>query len=273
MARRGIAAALLAVALLAGGGWAPLGAQTVQVETRADPPRQRDDTTPAWPVRAALSAPTGRYPHNVLGDIPAFTLLEVEALSCGACRHGREIIRVELTPPLVFEDVAPRLWDVTGDGRPEVVVVESHETLGARLAVWSYDPEGGSMERLASGDHIGTRFRWLAPSGIGDLAGDGRPVIAYVDRPHLARELVFVRRQGARMREIARIAGVTNHRIGERAISGGVRNCAGRAEVIAANPDWSRLLAIHLDRGRPVVTDIGPLRHASDFDAALACRR
>ena len=129
------------------------------------------------------------------------------------------------------------------------------------------------MVRLATGDHIGMRFRWLAPSGIGDLAGDGRPVIAYVDRPHLARELVFVRLEGNRMQEIARIGGITNHRIGERTISGGVRTCQGRAEVIATNPDWSRLLAVHLDRGRPVVQDIGPLRRPADFDAALACRR
>jgi len=270
---RGIPASLLAWVMLAGGGISPLPAQTVQVETRAPPPLIHDDATPAWPVRATLSAPTGRYPHNVLGDIPAFTLLEVEALSCGACRHARESIRAELAPPLVFEDVSPRLWDVTGDGRPEVVVVESHEDRGARLAVWSYDPKGGRMARLATGDHIGTRFRWLAPSGIGDLAGDGRPVIAYVDRPHLARELVFVRLEGGRMREIARIGGVTNHRIGERVISGGVRNCTGRAEVVAANPDWSRLLAIHLDRSRPVVADLGPLRRAADFDAALGCRR
>jgi hypothetical protein len=75
------------------------------------------------------------------------------------------------------------------------------------------------------------------------------------------------------MQEIARIGGITNHRIGERTISGGVRACQGRAEVIATDPDWSRLLAVHLDRGRPVVQDIGPLRRPADFDAALACRR
>jgi len=269
---RAAAAVLLAMVGLASAAIPPLLAQTVQVETRADPPRTRDDATPAWPVRAALLAPTDRYPHNVLGDIPAFTQLEVEALACGICRHARETIRTDLAAPLVFEDVAPRLWDVTGDGRPEIVVVESHERRGARLAVWSYDPAGSRMERLASGPHIGTRFRWLAPSGIGDLAGDGQPVIAYVDRPHLARELVFVRLEGDRLIEIARLAGVTNHRIGDPMISGGVRRCNGQAEVIAATPDWSRLLAVRLDDGRPLARDIGPLRRPSDFDAALACR-
>ncbi|MFN3823002.1 MAG: VCBS repeat-containing protein [Pseudorhodobacter sp.] len=250
----------------------PLAAETVRVETTGPGPAQPGAETPAWPVRAVLSDPTGRYPHHVLGDIPAFTRLEVWAQSCGSCRHGSEVMRVTLHPPLVFEDTAPRLWDVTGDGRPEIVVVESHERLGARLAVWSYSDASGQLERRAATAHIGTRFRWLAPSGIGDLAGDGTPVIAYVDRPHLARELVFVTLDGNRLREIARIGGVSNHRIGDRTIAGGVRLCNGRTEVIVASADWSRLLAARVVRGRAQLRDLGPLRHSADFTAALACR-
>ena len=75
---------------------------------------------------------------------------------------------------------------------------------GAALAI--YDAQG----LRAATPFIGQPHRWLAPAAIGDLDGDGRVEIAYVDRPHLRRELVFVRLEGDRVVEIARQAGLTN---------------------------------------------------------------
>jgi hypothetical protein len=217
-------------------------------------------------VAAALHRPTGRYPHDVLGGIPAFTRLTVTLRACAGC--GPRTEAAVLAPPWVFEDVAPRLWDADGDGRAEVVVVESHERLGARLAVWGPGPAG--LRRLAATAPIGTRFRWLAPAGIGDFAGDGRPVIAYVDRPHLAREIVFVRMQGRRLAEIARAPGYSNHRIGETAIASGTRRCGGRDEVVVPRAAGG-LAALRLEGGRIAARDAGPFRGPADLARALGC--
>jgi hypothetical protein len=241
----------LALALMA----APAVGQSVEV--RVPGPQGYDRSRPAWPIVARLSGPTDRYDHDVLGGIPPWSVLEVEALACGACRHGFESAFATLPDNLVFEDVAPRLWDVTGDGRPEVVVVESHVQRGARLAVWGYSDRGADLTRLAATPFIGARHRWLAPVGMGDFGGDGRVELAYVDRPHLARELVFVRLEGGSLREIHRLPGFSAHRIGDTTITSAVRNCAGgAAEVLLPDAGWARLMAVG---GGWVPFDEGPM--------------
>jgi hypothetical protein len=228
-----------------------------------------------WPVEATLSDPTDRYPHNVLGRIPAFTSLTVTAAVCTDCAAPQVTAALTLDAPLVFEDVAPRLWDVTGDGRPEVVVVQSHESLGARLTVWALrdgNQLGDPLFRMiAATDFIGTRFRWLAPFGIGDFTGDGQIEIAYVETPHLGKTLRLVGLEGDRLVERASLSGVTNHRIGEESIAGGVRLCDGRSEAVLASADWRRIMAIRWTDSGLVSQDIGPLRNAGDWDAAMVC--
>ena len=160
----------------------PVVAQTSEVSVAgAAPPK---GAPLPWPVAASLSGPTDRYPHNVLGDIPAFTSLTVSAQVCADCPQPRVGLSVTLDAPLVFEDAAPRLWDITGDGRPEIVVVQSHDTKGARLTAWELGQTASGapdLKMLTSTDFIGTRFRWLAPFGIGDFTGDG----AIDERLHL----------------------------------------------------------------------------------------
>jgi hypothetical protein len=191
--------------------------------------------------RAELVDPTGRYGHAVLGD----------ALEWGgvSLQLGDRSVTFTLPDTRVFEDVEARLADVTGDGAPEVIVVETDLDLGASLAI--YGPEG----KIAATPFIGQPNRWLAPAGIADFDGDGRVEIAYVDRPHLRKELVFVRLDSDKLVETLRLPGLTNHLIGDDFISGGVRNCGDRAELILASADWSRIMRV-LD-GQ--VTDIGPM--------------
>lgn len=213
------------------------------------------------PATARLTGPTNRYDHDVLGGIPRWTTL---ALTDPRSKT------VELPEDLVFEDTGPRFWDVTGDGTPEIVVVESSIEKGGRLAVWSW--QGPQLKRLAATAHIGRTHRWLAPLAVGDFDGDGRPEIAYVDRPHLARELVFLRYDKGRLREISRLKGVTNHRIGDSTISGGARNCGQGDEAVLVNSNWSQIIAVTLNGARPEHRTLGPYTGAASLTAALACR-
>ena len=167
----------------------------------------------------------------------------------------------------VFEDVAPRLFDVDGDDAPEVITVESDLQRGARLAIYH---EGGL---LAATPFIGQRNRWLAPVGVGaaDLDGDGKVELAYVDRPHLAKTLRIFRYVDGDLVHVADLPGVTNHRIGERDIAGGIRDCGQGPEMIVATADWTRLVAVTFDGNRLSARDIGPHDGRASFAAAMAC--
>jgi len=227
-----------------------------------------------WSMVARLSGPTNRYPHNVLGNIPAFTSLTVTAQVCEGCPQPLVDLRVTLNAPLVFEDAAPRLWDVNGDGQPEVVVVQSHETKGARLTVWELGQTASgapALKLLASTDFIGTRFRWLAPFGIGDFTGDGAIEIAYVETPHLGKTMRLVGLEGNRLVPRGALQGVTNHRIGEETIAGGVRYCGGKVEAILASGDWRRIVAVSWQDGGLVGRDLGALNRRQDLTKALTC--
>ncbi|MFK7764687.1 MAG: FG-GAP repeat domain-containing protein [Roseobacter sp.] len=201
---------------------------------------------------------TGRYAHGVLGDA-----LEYETLAL-RMRSG-QILRFTLPQTMVFEDVAPRLFDLDGDGAPEVIAVESDQTRGARLAIYSVPG------RITATPFIGTRFRWLAPLGAADLDGDGRMEIAFVDRPHLAKTLRIWRFEAETLTEVASFAGVTNHRIGEEDIAGGIRNCGGAPEMILSDAGWQSLLALRFVRGDISLRQIGTDTSRPAFAAAMRC--
>ncbi|MGP6086625.1 FG-GAP repeat domain-containing protein [Antarctobacter jejuensis] len=212
-------------------------------------------------VSARYEGEVTRYPHGVLGD-------EIEYDTLAVTLSDGRVLRRRWEAPLVFEDVAPRLWDVTGDGVPEIVTVESHAARGARLAIWSVSD--GDLAPLAATPFIGQRFRWLAPVGAADLDGDGAIEIAYVDRPHLAKTLRVWRYADGALREVAALPGVTNHRIGWDYIVGGLRSCDAGPEMILASGDWARIVAVRYD-GELSTRDLGAYDRGR-IDAALACR-
>ena len=220
---------------------------------------------PGVVVGATLEQPTQRYAHGVFGDPSEWGALRITVNACPGCATP-DLRQVVFTLPQsrVFEDVAARLADLDGDGHPEVIVVETDADLGASLAV--YD---GSGKRAATG-FIGQARRWLAPAGVGDFDGDGRVELAYVDRPHLAQQLVFVRYDAGQMQELARQGGFSNHRFGDPGISGGVRRCGGQDRLVLATGDWTRMVAVGLDRGISV-QDLGPIFGPQDLTAALIC--
>ena len=212
---------------------------------------------------AQYTQPTDRYPHAILGDGIEHAGLRV-TLTDGSSQEA-------IWPDgMVFEDTNPRLADLDGDGAPEVIVVETSDTLGARLAVWGL--RDGRLTALAQTPHIGRRFRWLAVAGAADLDGDGRMEIAYVDRPHLAKILMVWRYENEALSLVATQDGLTNHRIGEADIGGGIRTCAGVPEIITASADWSRVIATRLTGGQLVPADVGPHTGRASLNAALACQ-
>lgn len=206
---------------------------------------------------ARFTDPTTRYPHGVLGD-----RIEWGALAVTVTDGSEHIFT--LPEHLVFEDIAPRTADVDGDGQPELIVVESHTQLGARLAI--YGLEG----RITATPHIGTRFRWLAPVGAADLDGNGQVEIAYIDRPHLAKTLRIWRFADGKLTEIATLPGLTNHRIGEDFISGGLRNCGTGPELVLASADWRRVISVRYNNDWQT-QDLGPLTNHHSLIQAMDC--
>ncbi len=208
---------------------------------------------------AQFTLPTTRYAHGVLGDTVEYGGLEIRL------RSG-QFIEFVLPEERVFEDLSPRLFDLDLDGDQEVIVVESDAATGAQLVI--YDDTG----KIAATPHIGTRFRWLAPIGAADLDGDGHIEIAYIDRPHLAKTLRIWRYADGKLTEIAAQSGLTNHRIGEDFISGGIRDCGTGPELITANASWSRVIASTLTNSQIATRDIAPFTGPSSLAATLACK-
>ena len=184
-------------------------------------------------ARACFTEPTTRYAHGVLGDAVEWGALSLEL------PDGRSAI-TRLPDDRVFEDLVPRLSDLNGSGAPEIIVVESSQSGGARLAIYGYDR--GALRTIAATPEIGKRNRWLAPAGIGDLTGDGQLDIAYVETPHLAGVLRIWTFAPGGLTQIAAASGLSNHRIGEDFISGGLRDCGGACACstchVYVDPAW-----------------------------------
>jgi hypothetical protein len=71
--------------------------------------------------------------------------------------------------------------------------------------------------------------------------------------------------------EIASLAGVSNHRIGQDFISGGVRDCGTGPEMIVGSGDWREVVAVRYEDGALVPEVVGALKGPASFEAALAC--
>ena len=208
-------------------------------------------------LSAQYAAPTDRYAHGILGDAIEWGALQITTDA------GTRVFT--LPQSRVFEDVAPRLVDLDGDGTPEVIVVETLASEGAQLAV--YDETG----KIAATPHIGRTNRWLAPIGAVDLDGDGTIEITYIDRPHLAKTLRVWRYTGGTLQPVADLPGLTNHRIGEADIGGGIRDCGQGPEMITASADWTTVMATVLVNDVLTTRGIGPHVDRSSFATALAC--
>ena len=218
-------------------------------------------------IRAArYEVPDDVYPHRIMGTIREKRIL---AVTLGDGRELRVDLREGPEPTHVFEDIAPRVVDADGDGSPDVLVVQSDPELGAQLAIYSLRRD--MLVKSAATPHIGQRFRWLAPVGVADLDGDGVTDIAYVDRPHLAKTLRVWTWAPGGLTEVAALAGVTNHRIGDEVIWGGLRDCGEGPEMIVADAAFAGILAVRFDGRALTARPLGLATTPADFDRALSC--
>jgi hypothetical protein len=178
---------------------------------------------------AVFGAPSAtRYRHGVLGDaVEPTALLWLE-------RHGLEpLAQLELPPPHVFEDIAPRA--IAWRGRRGLLTVRSGPQ-GGQLAVIAHTA-GAGMELAALGEPIGTPNRWMSPST------DGRHLWA-VHTPHIGGVLHRYADAGERLSSQVIARGMSNHAIGDRDLD--VSAWVGPRWVVPSQ-DRRRLLVFNAD--------------------------
>ncbi|MDI4664058.1 VCBS repeat-containing protein [Xanthobacter autotrophicus] len=180
---------------------APLTAAT-SVNAAGELPQARTARGTGTIAEARLVHPTDRYRHFVLGA-------EVEAAGLQVRLKNGLTLALDLPADQVFEDRRPRLADLDGDGRDEVVLVRSSLKTGSAIVVVA--ERNGTLAIVAEGPPTGAPRRWLNPAGIADFDGDGHRDIAYVQQPHAVGRLrVFTLRNGALV-EIASTGNTSNH--------------------------------------------------------------
>lgn len=164
--------------------------------------RGNGDVRSAWYV-----APTTRYAHGILGDAIEAGGLRVE-LASGAQTT------LSLPDDQVFEDRTPRLADLDGDGRTEIITIRSSTRLGGSVAV--YGVRGEALVELGATPYIGRSNRWLNIAGIADFTGQGGLQVAFVETPHIGGTLKLAAFHGNAMQVVAQIGGFSNHGIRSR---------------------------------------------------------
>lgn len=195
----------------------------------------------------ALSGPTDRYDHAVLGDA-------LEASGVEIVRgDGSGSVVVTVEAPDVIEAVSPMLADVDGDGALDIVVTQSNDDSGARIVAYSLDGE-----TIATSEPIGTGNRWLnllavAPTGPGGIV----EVIA-VRTPHIGGIVEFFRYDGAgRLERVATADGYSTHVIGSRNLDLGIVTDAdgdGTLDVLLPQQDREVLAIVTRDDRSPTGT-------------------
>lgn len=158
-------------------------------------------------LKAWYSEPTTRYNHAVLGDNIEAGALVVELPS------GRKM-RYRLGASEVFEDITPRITDLDGDGRVEIITIVSHLAGGAGIAV--FNVESDILIRSATSAYIGRPFRWLNIADIQRYTGNKTPEIAIVVTPHIGGRLDLLKYTRRKFYLLMSEKGFSNHKIGSR---------------------------------------------------------
>ncbi len=186
--------------------------------------RGQKDIAWAW-----LGSPTARYPHKALGSVTHAATLHVLVNSA----QGPQELVYRLPIHRVFEDLTVRLVDLDGDGRDEMIVIESDALRGSSVVVlglrelpsntWAKNSvktaikhvNAMGISEVARSAPTGGTFYWLNPVGVADFDGDGRLDIASVTTPHVGGVLNLYHYRPPRLESFAKVMDVSNHRMGD----------------------------------------------------------
>lgn len=215
-------------------------------------------------ARTWFGGATDRYQHAVLGDT-----IEAQTLYAQLANTTDCAIEITLNADSVFEDITPRLADVTGDGKDNIIAIESHRNKGASLAI--YGVVDGQLKKVASTPHIGTRYRWLAPIGTADFNADDVLDVAYVETPHLAGVIKVWSFRNNKAQLIASKAGYSNHRIGQNYITGGIRNCANSAQMVLPDLHWQQTVVATVSDNSIISKVVADNAAADTINRLLQC--
>ncbi len=211
----------------------------------------------AWYVE-----PTDRYDHGILGD-------RIEGGGLTVVDNQFHQATVSLDATQVFEDLTPRIADIDGDGRNDVVVIRTTIAAGAAIAVYSLG-EDGTMREIASIAPIGTTHRWLNIAGIADFNGDGRLDIALVKTPHIGGRLEFWTLQGGRLVLLAAAEGFSNHAIGTTELGmSAIAEVTGDGIADLALPDAGRTALRIVSLGSGGIVDVATVPLGGQVTTAI----
>jgi len=197
-------------------------------------------------VQAWLAMPTTRYAHGILGD-----MIEAGALRVRT-REGK-VLSYVLPADSVFEDLMPRVHDIDGDGRDEVLLVRSRLQTGSSLMALGV--RDGKLVPLAETEPIGRAGLWLNPVGVADIDGDGRLEVLVVLTPHTGGTLIEYAFDGTSFKPGHSVDGVSNHVAGSR--DQGMSaimdiNGDGVADVVVPASDRRSIRAFAFDEKKPL---------------------
>ena len=216
-------------------------------------------------ARAWYSEPTSRYRHGALGDT-------IEGGALTARLAGGRTTVLKLPESEVFEDIAPRIVDLDGDGKCEIITILS--SLGAGGSIVVFGLEGTKLVRKATGARQNRPHRWLNIAGIARYAAShGSPQIAYVATPHIGGTLGLLRYSGGRLTLLGSASGFSNHAFGSQelrlAASADVDG-DGRLELALPSTDRRALRIMDFGGGNP--REIARIELAGVIDKAIAVR-
>jgi len=214
------------------------------------------DVAAAW-----YTQPTRRYKHAILGD-------DIEAGSLVVKASNGRTYRWTLPATEVFEDRAPRLADLDGDGTVEIITIRSSSTKGASVTL--YGISGNGLVEKGTTGFIGKANRWLNIAGIASFMGTKAKEVAFVQTPHIGGTLFIYKYAGGKFFQVAAMRDFSNHVIGSREMRLSVLadvNGDGRADI--AIPSADRLKLRIMGISSKGLVEIGSAKLPSPIDKAI----